>query len=200
MQKHIVQPVCFQGIKTKLRPLCKETDLQACLVWMNDPEICQYLRQFRPIDAAFEAAWFDTLNTRTDEFTFAIETLEGEFIGSMGIHEVNWVDRTAVTGAVIGNKDYWGRGYGTDAKLQLLRFAFEHLNMRKLLSRVYSFNERSSAYNLHCGYTLEGRLRQHVYRNGSYHDMLLFGLFREEFAPIWDCYKTHGVVPKNVSA
>jgi RimJ/RimL family protein N-acetyltransferase len=187
-------PVRSKGRKTILRPLCKDTDLQKCFHWINDPEVTQFITHYKPMTKEQESAWFD--NLKKDDVIFAIDTLDGEFIGSLGIHEVNWIDRTAVTGAMIGEKKYWGKGYGTDAKLQLIHYAFNSLNLRKLCSRVYAYNERSRDYNLHCGYKLEGTLKKQVFRNGEYHDMLLFGLFQDEFEPIWNHYQKHGTLPK----
>ncbi len=61
----------------------------------------------------------------------------------MGIHRINWKDRTATTGAVIGEKAYWDKGYGSEAKMLVLDYAFNMLNLRKICSQVLAFNKRS---------------------------------------------------------
>jgi RimJ/RimL family protein N-acetyltransferase len=107
----------------------------------------------------------------------------------MGIHRINWKDRTANTGAFIGEKQYWGKGYGTDAKMVLIDYAFNTLGLRKLSSHVYAFNERSIAYSKHCGYVEEGRLIRQRFIEGEYHDEVILSLFKEQWLPYWDAYQ-----------
>jgi RimJ/RimL family protein N-acetyltransferase len=114
--------------------------------------------------------------------------VSGKPIGTMGIHSINWKDRTATTGALIGEKEYWGKGYGTDAKMTLLDYAFNTLNLRKIMSRVYAFNGRSLAYSLHCGYRVEGRLLRQRYAYGRYWDEIILGLFKSQWLPYWEAY------------
>jgi RimJ/RimL family protein N-acetyltransferase len=104
----------------------------------------------------------------------------------MGIHRINWIHRYATTGAFIGEKEYWGKGYGTDAKMHLLEYAFHTLNLHKMCSSVYAFNERSVKYSLRCGYKIEGTRKQHVFRNGQYWDLIELGLLYEDWKPIWE--------------
>lgn len=190
------QVVFLKGRKTLLRPLDKERDLEACQRWINDPDVNQYLKIFRPITPTGEAKWFDQLEERED-IVLAIETLDTKFIGTMGLHKINWKDRVATTGSLIGEKDYWGKGYGTDAKMALLNYAFNTLNLRKICSSVLEFNERSLNYNLRCGYQIEGRRRRQVFKNGRYWDEILLGLFKEEWEPLWKAYRETGDIPRD---
>lgn len=103
----------------------------------------------------------------------------------LSIFYINWQNRTAVTGAVIGEKNYWGKGYGTEAKMILLDYAFNTLNLRKITSSVKAFNKRSLAYSLHCGYVIEGRLRDQHFVGGRYWDDIILGLFKEQWLPHW---------------
>ncbi len=147
----------------------------------------------RPITPTGEAEWFDKIE-KSDEVHLAIETGDGVLIGTMGLHDVSWKDRVATTGALIGEKAYWGQGYGTDAKMTLLDYAFNTLNLRKICSSVLEFNERSLRYNLHCGYRVEGRRKQQHFHNGRYWDEILLGLFQEDWQPVWERYRETGSV------
>lgn len=190
-------PVVFlRGKKTILRPLCKETDMESCVKWLNDPEVRQFLKHFVPINWKEEEEWFDSQKHSKDNIVLAIETIEGRYIGNMGIHRINWKDRRATTGAFIGEKEFWGKGYGTDAKMSLLNYAFNTLGLQKMCSGAMDFNERSIRYSLRCGYKVEGRLRNHIFRNGRFHDEVLLGIFRGEWKHIWNYYQATGEVPK----
>ena len=175
------QLVTLKGFLVQLRPLDKRTDLDICLKWMNDPEITQFLIVDIPTSRDEEEAWFDKQKDRANGKIFAIVTLDGNrHIGNIGLHTIDHKHGTATTGTVIGEKDYWGKGYGTDAKMVLMNYAFNVLNLRRLTSEVIAFNGRSANYAQKCGYVLEGTLRQHVYVNGAYHDAFVFGALKEE--------------------
>ena len=186
--------VFLRGRKVILRPLDKETDLEACQRWINDPEVRQYLKRFLPTSKQTESEWLDSLGKKTDDIVLAIETLDGKFIGTMGLHKIDWKDRTAITGALIGDKTYWGKGYGTDAKMVLLDYAFNQLGLRKICSSVLPFNKRSLRYNLHCGYKVEGIQKKQIFRDGKYRDKLLLAVFQEDWLPIWEKYRRTGKI------
>ncbi|MGH8005132.1 MAG: GNAT family N-acetyltransferase, partial [Limisphaerales bacterium] len=132
--------VFLKGKKSVLRPLRKATDFEFCLRWINDPKVNQYLLVFFPVTEKKEEEWFDNLANNPNEIVLGIETLDGKLIGDMALVHINAKDRTASTGALIGEKEYWGKGYGTDAKMTLLDYAFNTLNLRKINSSVYAYN------------------------------------------------------------
>ncbi len=196
MTKDAPRVVFLQGRKVILRPLRKETDVETCHRWINDPKVRQYLLVYTPISMHQEEEWFDGLEQRKEDIVLAIETLDGKFIGTMGLHRISWKDRVAFTGALIGEQDYWGEGYGTDAKMTLLDYAFNTLNLRKICSSVFSFNERSLRYLQRTGYKIEGTRRKQVYKNGRYWDEILLGLFKKDWLPLWKRYRETGEVPE----
>ncbi|MFA6495259.1 MAG: GNAT family protein [Candidatus Paceibacterota bacterium] len=183
--------VFLVGKKVVLRPLNKETDLVATIRWVNDPEVTRYLNHTLPITEREECEWFDGIGKSAKSITLAIETKDDhKLIGSMGIHNIWWTSRVGTTGALIGEKEYWGRGYGTDAKMILLNYAFNTLNLQKICSTVIAFNKRSLHYSLHCGYKIEGRRPRHIFRNGRYHDLVELGLFKKDWLPFWKKYRS----------
>lgn len=181
--------IFLKGKRIILRPMNKETDLKKCLIWVNDPEVTFFLSMIYPIDKIAEEKWFDNLSNNKNNIALAIETLKGEFIGTMGLHDINWQNRTATTGALIGEKKYWGKGYGTEAKMLMLNYAFNTLNLRKINSLVISYNQRSLRYSLHCGYEIEGRKKKEIYKNGRYWDLIQLGLFKNQWLKIWKKYQ-----------
>ena len=181
--------VFIRGKRIILRPLFKR-DIPQLLQWINDTEITQYLMAYLPITEDQEEKWLEGLPARLDtDIIFAITTLDGKLIGNMGLHGINWKDRTASTGALIGDKDYWGKVYGTEAKMLILNYAFNTLNLRKINSSVLAFNERSHAYLKKCGYTEEGRRKNQFFARGEYVDEILMAVFKHDWEPIWQEYK-----------
>lgn len=182
MKKNIVtSPVIFlKGKRVHLRPLLR-SDVPHLIRWINDPEVRQYLKASTPKTERIEEEWIDRQGKDDRNIICMIETNKEIPIGTMGIHGIDWISRTATTGAMIGNKRYWGKGYGSEAKILLLDYAFNVLNLRKICSRAYAFNTRSIAYSKKCGYRIEGRLKKHIYRNGTYHDLVCLAITRDQF-------------------
>lgn len=175
------QVVFLKGKKTILRPLCKKTDLEKCWRWVNDPEVRQYMASQHPISFVEEEQWFDKLGDNKRAIALAIQTLEGELIGTMGIHDIQRVSRMGTTGAMIGNKEYWGKGYGQDAKMVFLDYLFNTQNFQKISSEAIITNTRSIGYNIRCGYKIEGVRKRHYYRNGVYCDQVMLAVFDDEW-------------------
>ena len=182
--------VFLRGKRVVLKPINDE-HIPLLMKWINDPEVRQYVIANFPKTERDERAWLESLiKSSYTGVVLLIESVEGVPIGTMGIHRIDWRCGVATTGAIIGEKEYWGKGYGTDAKMALLEYAFNTLNLRKICSTVYAFNKRSLAYSLHCGYQVEGRRRLHIFKNGRYWDLIELGLFKEEWLPYWKKYQS----------
>jgi RimJ/RimL family protein N-acetyltransferase len=185
----------LRGKRLYLRPPTKE-DIPCFLRWINDPEVNCYLSKFLPVTEADEIEWLDRLHkNKNEEIVLVIVTAKnGQPIGTMGIHHINWKDRIATTGAMIGERAFWGKGYGSEAKMLLLNYAFNTLNLRKVCSLVLSFNKRSQAYSEKCGYKVEGVLKQHVFKNGRYWDLVNLAVFKRNWLPLWEKFCKTGRV------
>jgi RimJ/RimL family protein N-acetyltransferase len=111
----------------------------------------------------------------------AIETSDGLHIGSLGLHAINWKDRCAELGIVIGDKAYWGQGYGTDAIQTLLSLAFGEMNLHCVVLRVDADNARAIRCYEKSGFQQEGISRHAVFREGTYHDQYVMSVLESEF-------------------
>ena len=175
----------LRGQKVLLRPV-KRSDIQYFLKWFNDPEVTQYLAIYLPMTEMGEGKWIEELGTTraTTTAMFVIEAIEGEKpIGSTGLENINSKDHCATFGIAIGDKDYWSKGYGTEAARLLVRYGFEQLNLHRINSSAYAFNERSCRMHKSLGFKEEGRQREAIFKNGKFHDAVIFGLLREEWKP-----------------
>lgn len=172
------------GKLVKLRPL-EMSDLERYLAWINDPEVTRFLDGARyPISRADEEAWLAGAvhRTRPPDIVLAIETLEERrHIGSVSLQQVHAEDRKAALGIMIGDRSCWDRGYGADAILALLRFAFDEMNLNRVWLEVDEDNRRAIACYRKCGFREEGRLRSDRFRAGRYCDTLVMGVLADEF-------------------
>ncbi len=179
------------GERVRLRGVERE-DLPHFVRWLNDPEVRRGLTLYRPLSLAEEEEWFRSLMKQPpDERSLAIEVREGDswrLIGNSSLMNIDWRNRSAEVGLFIGEKRYWGRGYGTEVLRLWLRHGFETLNLNRIYLRVYANNPRAVHVYENIGFVLEGRLRQALYQDGKYHDILLMSVLRSE----WNSQKDGG--------
>jgi len=187
------QPVFIKGFKVILRPINPETDLENCLRWINNPEIRRLIKSGRfPMTINNEKEWLENCSKKKMEsISLAIERIEGGiYIGNTGFHKIDWISRTAVSGTIIGDSENQNQGYGTDSKMQLLNYAFNTLNLRKIFSSAFGFNQLSLKHNQNCGYKEEGRLKEKFFVEGRYYDEIILGVTRDDWFPIWEKYQS----------
>lgn len=115
------------------------------------------------------------------EARFMIEAEDGTLIGQIRLIGIHPHGRAELA-ILIGEKPYWGRGYGGDAIQSLLRFAFEELGLRRVSLIADADNARGIACYERCGFRHEGVLRAHRLRYGRPLDMVAMAILREEFA------------------
>ncbi|RPI78850.1 MAG: N-acetyltransferase [Desulfobacteraceae bacterium] len=172
------------GERIRLRAIERE-DIPTFLRWFNDPEVRQYLLMFAPMSRAQEERWFESTLNQKDDFLFAIEVhVEDKWahIGNVGLHRIDWKNRTAVLGIALGEKDYWGKGYGTDSVRTVLQFGFGALNLHRIELEVFAFNPRALRCYEKAGFKKEGVRRSVHFHEGRYHDAYYMGILQEEFA------------------
>jgi RimJ/RimL family protein N-acetyltransferase len=149
-------------------------DLEVELAGGGDPPMPQAMERLL---ADFDR---ETATGGRDEASFAIEA-DGTFIGHCGLSHFNHTSHTCELGIIIGDKAYWGRGYGREAVALLLDYAFRLRNFRRVWLWVHSDNERAIRAYRACGFREEGRLREHLYSNGHYVDAVYMGILRDEW-------------------
>jgi len=174
----------YQGEKVRLRPL-KKTDIEKSVIWRNDPEIRDNLLGFRfPVTEKMETNWIESaLDDRSNSrVIFAMEAIENDqLIGFIYLNKIDWIARLAYFGILIGEKNYHGMGIGSEAMKILFTYAFDALNLRKICLEVASYNRKAIDLYQRFGFQKEGSLRQNVYLEGKYHDLVIMGIFGDEF-------------------
>jgi RimJ/RimL family protein N-acetyltransferase len=112
---------------------------------------------------------------------FGIQTKDGKPIGYFGLNWVSYHERTTNLGAIIGEPEYIGGGYGMDAMLLTVDYAFNMLDIRKIWLNTMSLNVRVIRMMSKVPFTLEARQRKAAYIEGQWADILSYGMFREEW-------------------
>lgn len=159
-------------------------DLESVIRWVNDEEVTRNLSDafIYPVSRSDEMKWLDSVALANHkEKVFAIENDEGELVGSIGLHHINWVERKAELGILIGEKRYWRRGYGQGALEAILHLAFNKMNLHRVYLRVFENNPTAIRLYERCGFRQEGRLREDHYYAGQYSHTFIMGLLKREY-------------------
>ncbi|MQA00291.1 MAG: GNAT family N-acetyltransferase [Dehalococcoidia bacterium] len=179
----------LEGERTRLRP----PDLSEAprfLEWIADTEVRHLIGGTAyPMTLAAEEEWLRSKSEISwDNGMFlAIDATDAPggapvHIGSIELRKLHAEARSGEVGMMIGERAYWGRGYGTDALRTLCRFAFEELDLHRLELGVAEYNPRAQRAYEKVGFVVEGRLRQDSYIAGRYYDTFVMGLLHSEFA------------------
>lgn len=168
------------GERIYLSPRNSE-DVEKYTEWMNDFETTDYTGRSHQI-VTIEAEKKYLEENINEEAVFAIiESKEDKLIGTLGLHNVNHFKRTATLGIFIGDKEYRGKGYGTDAIRLILDYGFNYLNLNNIKLDLMEFNERALICYKKCGFKEYGRRRKCNFINGKYYDTIEMDILSEEF-------------------
>lgn len=174
----------YYGEKVKLRAHKKE-DIYKMYEFLNDAE----LKNVYDTAIAFpmtleqvESDYDEETVEKDGKYSFAIEHIETKkYIGSCIITETDFVARFAKVGIIIGDREFLGKGLGTDAMKVLIKFIFDEMNMNKVKLEVFSHNVRAFKSYEKCGFKVEGVLREEGFKNGAYRDLVLMSILRREW-------------------
>lgn len=174
----------FSGQLVYLSHVEREEYLPALQRWNYNVEMIA-LADFDPAypkTAEDTESWLEDVLKADNGHEFSIRTLaDRQVIGSCGLFEINQKNRSAEFGIVIGESDYWGKGYGSDAAKIVLRFAFEELGLNRVFLDVLASNPRAVRSYQKAGFVHECTRRQAVWRDGIYHNAYRMGILRDEW-------------------
>ena len=115
-------------------------------------------------------------------FGFSIRTLiDNRLIGDVGLGEIIWNHGDTFLGIGVGDREFWGKGYGSDAMKVILRYAFTELNLRRVTLNVFEYNPRAIRCYEKVGFQHEGRVRKYLNREGRRWDLVYMGIMKEEW-------------------
>ncbi len=165
------------GSKTKLREK-KLSDVRNDHKWQADPELAK-LDAAPVLIMSFSLYLLDYAGalrqSHSNRYPLAVETLEGKHIGNCTCYDIDEKKGEAQLGIMIGNRDYWDKGYGSDAVNAMVHHVFRTTNINRLYLKTLDSNTRAQKCFARCGFTPFGRLR----RNS--HDFTLMELKRDHW-------------------
>lgn len=170
----------FNGNLVKLTG-AREEDVDIMVQWAEDSE---YLRNLDTDIALIPSrARLETEGkSKQNSAYFRLRTIkEDKLIGFVVIHSIEWNNRAGLLAIGIGEPDFRDKGYGSDALMLILQFAFHELNLNRVGLDVIGYNDRAIHAYKKAGFIEEGRMRAAVYRDGEYTDRIIMGILRSDW-------------------
>ena len=178
------------GPRCRLRAV-EKTDVELFLKWMNDPEVTENLVNVGPLSTIEEERWIENmLKSHPAEHAMVIDiedhTKPGSYraIGNCQLIDIDWRNRSAELGIMIGEKSCWDKGYGSEVVGIMLMHGFNTLNLHRIWLRVYEKNKRGIRAYEKAGFVYEGKFRQAHYQHGQYFDVHLMSVLKSEWTVV----------------
>lgn len=159
-------------------------DVELLHKWANDPEIWSLLGGWHfPFGSLSTEKWIAGLNNNSlSDHVFAIEAPEIGLIGTANLVNIDWKNKNAHHGMMLGDRDIRGKGYGLDTVMAIMRYAFDELGLMRLDGDMVETNQRSVDFYLKsCGWVVEGRKKNWHFRKGRFHDKIIVGITADEY-------------------
>ncbi len=184
----------FEGELVRLIPIDPERDAKLFSTWSKDSEYSRLLDVSPAVrfSAQMVQNWFEKGDH--NEHEFMIQSLgDNRMIGFIDLSGFNWAAGSAWVGIGVGERDYRGKGYGTDAMKVLLHYAFTELNLHRVNLNVFGFNRRAIRSYEKAGFKYEGTERERILKADQRWDVLNMGILKSD----WDLLQNEDRVEVN---
>lgn len=171
------------GKRLYLRPLLKSDITEIYLSWLNDAEVTRYIETgLFPVTKKDLEEFYKKIKVSKTDIMFAIIDKKHDLhIGNIKLGGINWVHRFADLGIMIGDEKSRGKGYGTEACILAIEYAFKRLNLNKVFLGCHSNNIAAIKTYKKVGFRIEGRLKKMLNVDGKYVDKILMGILQSQF-------------------
>jgi len=173
----------IEGKTVDLRPLSLEDVNDTYIGWLNDAEVCAYNSHHRyPNTRELAVEYVTRIRSQKSDLVLAVIAKDAsKHIGNISLQNMDPVNRSAEFAILMGDKDSWGKGIGTEAAQLIVKHGFEQLNLHKIYCGTSEENIAMQKLAASLGFKEEGRSRQETFKNGSFRDVIRYGLLRDEF-------------------
>jgi RimJ/RimL family protein N-acetyltransferase len=175
--------VFLEGERIHLRAL-EEKDLNGnYFQWLNDSEVCEFnSHAIFPNTALKMRSYYEsTQNTSNSVVLAIVETQSDQHIGNISLQGIDWVARLAEFAILLGDKNYWNKGIASEAAYLICDYGFQRLNLNRIHCGTSTENLGMQKLASKLKMVKEGERRKAIFKNGAYHNILEYGVLKEEF-------------------
>ena len=187
MSNHIIEFVFQRGDKKgRLRPVTRK-DWAQIVGWWNDPEV-RRLFDVHFVDQTFSDAekWFAKSGSEEEAKlprSFVIEVdVDGKWtqVGTAEFYNERPSHKTAEFGFLIGDKNWWGKGIGTETAKRIIQYGLQQLDYKRIGAVSAAYNVRSLNALQKAGFQIEGIRKSYVLRDGQHHDQTMMSIVKPD--------------------
>ncbi len=171
------------GEKVYLSPLTKNDISEEYISWLNDKEVCKGNSHATfPNTYLKTLAYVESIENSKTEIVFSIRWKKnGIQIGNASLQNINWVNKSGEMAMIIGNKNYWNKGIGSDVLKLLIDYGFNTLNLNRISSGTPVTNNGGNKICEKNEMKKEGLLREALFKNGKYLDVVIYSILLKDF-------------------
>lgn len=173
----------FESTRITLRKMTAQ-DTEIYHKWRNDIEVMQSTAPLLDVYHIEDTEEFVTkviLGSHSSKSYIISDKESKKPIGITSLINIDYKNRNAECIIDIGDKEAWGKGYGTEAMKLLLDFGFLEMNLHRICLRVFSFNSRALKLYEKLGFLQEGKSRESIFRDGKWHDIVHMSILQNEY-------------------
>jgi len=156
----------------------EEADLKGnYFQWFNDEEVCRHnSHAVFPNTEQKMKDYFASIQNKTHVVLAIIEKERDQHIGNISLQHIDWLSRSAEYAILIGEREYWGKGYALEASKLLMNYGFSRLNLHRIHCGTSSENTGMQNLAKKLGMKQEGIRKEAMFKNGKYTDLVEFGI------------------------
>ncbi len=179
------QTVRIEGDRLYLRDLREEDASLEYLSWLNDEEIKKYLESPKVTELSQIRDYIKKQRENPNSFFVGIfDKQTNQHIGNVKLEPINWEEKTAVFGTLIGNKNYWGKGYGQEATTVMVNYGFQQLGLKKITLGVIEYNTRAINCYKKVGFVVKEIKPQSLEHEGRKYDNVMMEITEKDIKKI----------------
>jgi len=157
-----------------------EQDLEKIAEWRMSPEVTKYMYTNPKITMKDQLQWFERIST-DEKVSYWLIVFGGVEIGVINLYDIDLQNRRCFWAYYIGDNSVRGKGLGRGIECNIYDHVFFKLALNKLSCEVLSFNQKVVDIHKHFGSKVEGLLRQHIYKEGKFLDVVRMAILKEEW-------------------
>ncbi|MDQ3194204.1 MAG: GNAT family N-acetyltransferase [Bacteroidota bacterium] len=178
--------IFLEGSNIYISPLSKNDISDEYVSWLNDEEICKENSHATfPNTKKKTADYIKSLENSKEEIAFAIKWKKNnKHIGNIAIKNIDRINRSAELAIIIGDKNYWSKGVGSDAYRMLIDYGFKTLNLNRISSGQTVSNTGMIMVCEKMGMKKEGILREVLFKKGEYVNAVIYSIILKDYKKI----------------
>jgi RimJ/RimL family protein N-acetyltransferase len=178
-----MKKIKIEGRKIYLRTLSERNATKEYCSWLNDPEVNKYLETREATIAELKNYIREKNKNPNCLFLGIFFKKNNKHIGNIKLEPIDFKNRKATLGILIGDKNYWGKGIGKEATKLLINYAFQKLNLKEINLGVISANKRAISLYKKLGFKIYQVDKKSIQREGKFFDKILMSIKNEQNFP-----------------